>query len=108
MTDRFSECIQACYTCAAACDHCSTACLHEPEPGKMVDCIRTDLDCGDFCRLAATAMARGSDSAAAICALCADICAKCADECEKHEHDHCIKCAKACRACAVQCHKMAA
>lgn len=105
---KYASCIDACYSCAAACDHCATACLLGPDPSMMADCIRTDLDCADFCRLAASSMARGSDFAAAICALCADICDKCADECDKHEHDHCKECAKACRDCAEECRKIAA
>lgn len=105
---KFSPCIDACYTCAAACDHCATACLSEPDPSMMADCIRSDLDCADVCRLAAAAMARGSDSMKEICALCADLCDRCATECEKHDHDHCQECAKACRDCANECRKMAA
>lgn len=104
---KYQQCIDACYTCAAACDHCATACLTEPDPGKMADCIRLDLDCADICRLAAAAMARNSDNVAAFCRLCAEICDKCAKECDAYDHDHCKECAEACRKCAEECRKMA-
>jgi hypothetical protein len=105
---QYASCIDACYTCAAACDHCATACLSEADVGKMADCIRTDIDCAQICRLAAGAMARGSDFAKDICRLCAEVCQQCGDICQKHQHDHCQECAKACFACAEECRKMAA
>lgn len=108
LANQLSQCMEACYTCAAACDQCAAACLQEADSKMLADCIMADLDCGDFCRLAAATMARGSESAAAICALCADICAKCAEECEKHAHEHCLECAKVCWACAEECQKIAA
>ena len=105
--EEHQQCIDACYACATACDHCAVACLTEPHVVKMVDCIRTDLDCAAICRLAAEAMAHGSDFMKQICALCADICERCAAICEKHDVDHCQECAEACRACAMECRKMA-
>lgn len=106
--EKFAACIEACYRCAATCDHCATACLQEPDPKMLVDCVRSDLDCAEVCRIATAAMARGSDSVAQICRLCAELCDKCATECEKHKHDHCKECAKACRDCAEECRKIAA
>ena len=106
--NKFTSSIEACYKCATACDHCSTACLQEPDPAKMADCIRADLDCADICRLAAAAMARGSEHAKQICRLCADICEACGELCAKHEPDHCQECARACKSCADECRKMAA
>ena len=55
----------------------------------------------------ADAMARNSEHAAAICALCAQICKACAEECAKHEADHCKSCAQACLKCAQECDAMA-
>ena len=104
---QYASCIAACYRCAEVCDHCSTACLAEPDPAMMAACIRADIDCAAICRLAAAAMARGSDFAADICALCADICQACGDECIKHDANHCQECAKACYACAEECRRMA-
>ncbi len=106
--DKYRACIEACYACAASCDHCSTACLQEDHVKMMARCIQLDIDCAAMCRLAAAAMARGSELAPQICALCAEICEACADECGKHEHDHCQECASACRRCADECRKMAA
>ena len=108
MHHHFHECIEACQECAAACDHCSTACLDEKDVAMMAHCIRLDLDCAQVCRLAASAMSRGSDFARQICAMCADICDACADECGRHQHDHCQQCAEACRRCAEECRRMAA
>ena len=70
-------------------------------------CIALDMDCAAICRLAAAAMARASDYAADICALCARICEACAKECQSHQHAHCQECAKACAHCARMCREMA-
>ena len=74
----------------------------------MAKCIAMDVDCGQICALAAAFMARGSDHAQAICAVCADICQACGDECARHDMAHCQECAKACHACAKSCRSMAA
>lgn len=101
------SCIDACNACAVACEHCAASCLGEPHVAKMVDCIRTDLDCAAACRLAVELMARGSAFAMQACRLCAEICERCAEICEKHaEHQHCRECAAACRKCAEECRRM--
>jgi len=101
------HCIDACEACAAACDHCSTACLKEAEVARLARCIELDIQCAQFCRLAAGAMARGSEFVGAICQLCAEICDACGEECVQHEMDHCQECARACRDCAQACRQMA-
>ncbi len=106
--EKYQSCIDACYTCATSCDHCSTACLTEPDPGSMADCIKADLDVAQACRLAAAAMARGSDCVPQICGFCAEICEYCAKICDKYDAEHCKKCAQDCRDCAAECRKMAA
>jgi hypothetical protein len=103
---QYSSCIEACDQCAIACNHCSTACLQEDDVKMMARCIALDVDCADICRLASAAMARGSEQAPAICALCADLCEACGDECSKHAMDHCQACAEACRRCAQECRRM--
>jgi hypothetical protein len=108
MHSHYQSCIDACNACADACDHCATACLAEPDVKMMAECIRLDLDCASICRLAAGSMARGSDFAHALCALCADVCEACGAECARHQHDHCQQCAQACRRCAEECRRMAA
>lgn len=103
-----ASCIAACNACADACDHCATACLAEDHVKMMARCIALDIDCAAICRLAAGYMARGSEFASAVCALCADICQACGDECARHQHPHCQECAAACRRCAEECRRMAA
>lgn len=105
--DRFKSCIEACNECALECDHCATACLGEPDPKPMARCIALDLDCAEICRIATAYMARESEFATQMCALCADVCLECAAECGKHAMEHCSRCAQACRRCAEECHRMA-
>lgn len=104
--EQYRACIEACSACADACDHCATACLGESDVAAMARCIALDVDCAQICRVAAGAMARDSELAGAICALCAEVCATCAEECARHAHDHCRQCAEACRRCAEACRGM--
>lgn len=104
----YAACIEACNACAVACNHCAVSCLHETDVKAMAKCIALNMDCAGICALAVAAMARNSDHAKAICALCADICQACGDECAKHDMEHCKQCAKACHKCAQECRKMAA
>lgn len=103
----YASCIAACNACADACDHCAAACLQEDDVKMMARCIALDMDCAQICRLAASYMARGSELAQRICAVCAEICEACGDECAKHKHAHCQECAAACRRCAQECRAMA-
>ncbi|MGG2396011.1 four-helix bundle copper-binding protein [Pseudomonas sp. SH1-B] len=103
----YEACIRACLDCATACDRCFGQCLSEPEVQRMAHCIKLDRECSEICRLAASLMAVGSDSAATICRVCAEICRQCGDECAKHEAKHCQDCAEACRHCADECSRMA-
>jgi hypothetical protein len=105
--EEFGSCIQACNECADACDQCAVACLHEDQVKMMIRCIELDIDCAAICRLAAAFMARGSDSAIQLCAVCAGICDQCSVECQKHEAAHCRECAVACKRCAEECRRMA-
>lgn len=104
----YQSCIEACSKCAIACHTCSAACLKEDDVKAMARCIELDMDCAEICTLAAGFMARGSDYAKQICALCAQICRACGEECKKHEADHCQRCAEACFACAEECERMSA
>ena len=101
------DCIDACNRCADACDHCAASCLKEQDVQKMARCIALDMDCAAICRLSASLMARDSEHAAAICALCAKACDACAKECGSHQMDHCQVCAAACKRCADACRAMA-
>lgn len=100
------SCIDACNACADACDICTMACLQEDEMKMMARCIALDIDCAQICRLAAALMARGSEFAAAVCAVCTQACQACGDECAKHQAQHCQDCAAACRRCADECRRM--
>ena len=99
-------CIQACIACATACNQCFAACLREVDVKMMARCIALDVDCAAMCSLAVNAMARNSEHAQAICALCAKICKACGDECAKHDAQHCKACAEACYQCANECDAM--
>lgn len=106
--EQFASCIAACNDCADACDHCASACLQERNVADLARCIRLDLDCAAICRVAAGAVARGSELAPQICQACADVCDACAQECERHtKMIHCKECADACRRCADECRRMA-
>lgn len=104
--EQYQSCIDACANCATACHHCATACLQDPDVAMMARCIALDIDCAAVCELAAGAMARGSDFAPSVCALCADVCDACGEECARHQAQHCQRCADACRICAEECRRM--
>ncbi|KWO57741.1 four-helix bundle copper-binding protein [Burkholderia territorii] len=106
MNDRYANCMAACDACAHACDACIAGCLAEPEAHTLTACIALDVECGQLCRLASAAMARGSVLAPQICALCSHACELCAAECLQHAHDHCRRCALACDTCAAMCRAM--
>lgn len=103
----FEDCIEACNLCAAACNLCAASCLREPDVKAMARCIALDMDCAALCSTAAALMARDSERAEALCALCAQACDACAEECAKHDMDHCQACARACKRCVEACHEMA-
>ena len=105
---KFESCIKACLDCATVCDHCFGACLSEQQVQMMARCIQLDRECSEVCRLAAAMMANGSESAGAVCKLCAEVCRKCGEECAKHDAEHCQQCAKTCMNCAEECSRMAA
>lgn len=103
----YLSCIQACQSCATACNQCFGECLKEEDIKMMARCIALDADCAAVCNFAASAMARNSEHAKAVCALCAEICQACGDECARHEAEHCKTCAAACHKCADECAAMA-
>lgn len=103
----YMSCINACRSCATACHQRFAECLKEEDVKMMARCIALDADCAAACSLAADVMARRSEYAEAICALCAQICKACGDECARHEAEHCKACAAACHKCAQECAAMA-
>ena len=72
----------------------------------MSRCIALDIDCAALCRFASGAMARDSEFALQVCALCAEVCEECGEECGGHPADHCQACAAACKRCAMACRSM--
>lgn len=107
--DALIRCIEECYACAQACTACADACLAEPDIGKLVQCIRIDLDCAEICATTgALATRRTGDNGAVVQRLlqvCAETCRRCAEECDRHagHHEHCRICADACRRCREAC-----
>lgn len=105
--EKYKDCIDACNACAIACDHCASEDLKEEDVKMLVECIRLDMECSAFCRMAAYIMSIGGKFSKYICSLCAEVCDACADECEKHQHmEHCKDCAAECRRCANECRKI--
>jgi hypothetical protein len=107
MHEHYHACITACQTCAVECEHCATACLQKPDVTARIRCIQLQRDCADICFMAVAFMARGSNYAKQICALCADICDACGAECARFKDDHCQRCVEECRRCAAECRRMA-
>ena len=89
--------------CSTECNICLAACLDEEDVSMMARCIELNTDCSGICTLAASFLARDSESVATLLALCSEICRACADECMKHDAEHCKKCANICYECARMC-----
>jgi len=100
---QYQSCINACNACAEACIQCAKLCQKEPNSLLMQRCIALNLDCAEFCWLAAAYMTRDSEFCDLIREDCAEICAICAEECAKHSVSHCQKSAEACRQCVDEC-----
>ncbi|CAM3956191.1 four-helix bundle copper-binding protein [Alkalicoccus chagannorensis] len=96
------------HECMETCNHCFDACLQEEDPGHMVNCIRLDRECSDFCGYVEQALTRDTPFAEELLRTCAVICRACADECRQHHHDHCQRCAEVCDRCAAMCEKITA
>jgi hypothetical protein len=103
------ECVEACFDCGQVCTACADACLSEEGVAELRRCIRTDLDCAEFCLATGKLLSRhtGYDPGLVRAALttCLEACRVCAAECEQHAgmHEHCRICAEACRRCERAC-----
>lgn len=95
--------IETLLLCAAECNRCMAACLDEEDVSMMARCIELDVDCAELCTTTAGFVARNSESADTLVALCAEVCKACGDECIKHEAEHCQQCAAVCHECASIC-----
>lgn len=108
---KFKDCIEACNVCVVTCTQCAMACLEEEHVQHLRNCIRLNMECVAYCRLAVELMSMDSSRSKEFCAICAAICEACALECEAHAArgmDHCRICAEVCRQCADACREMAA
>jgi hypothetical protein len=95
--------IQKLLNCVSECNKCMSDCLNEEDVSMMARCIELNTDCAEICALTASFLARNSESADTLLALCGEICQACGDECAKHEANHCLKCSAICHDCAEAC-----
>lgn len=102
------KCMKACVDCARECEACFDHCVMLTAQGKKehVRTLKTCVDCGDICALAAKAIGRNGALAPQICDGCAKACDACGAECEKHDDPMMKRCAEACKACAKACREM--
>jgi hypothetical protein len=103
------KCLDACLACANQCASCFVHCTNLVASGKKehLATMKSCLDCGDLCVVAAKIISRDGALVVAACEGCAKACDACATECEKFPSDeHMAACAKACRDCAKACREM--
>lgn len=95
--------VRALQECMIVCNHCLNECLAEDQSSTMIDCIRTDRECLEFCAYLEQAIIRQSPYAKELAEICMRICEDCARECQKHDHKHCQYCAEVCLQCMEAC-----
>jgi hypothetical protein len=103
------HCLKECVRCAKECEMCFAHCTKMVAQGKKehLRTLRTCLDCGEFCAVAAKLMARHGAFMGLMCEACAKACDACGAECEKFPNDPKMKqCADACKDCAKACRDM--
>jgi hypothetical protein len=103
------KCIRACVECSAQCGTCFVHCTDLVASGKRdhVPSLKSCVDCGDLCAIAAKIMTRNGALIGPSCDGCAKACDACATACEKFPDDaHMKACARACRDCAKACRDM--
>jgi hypothetical protein len=103
------KCISACRDCSDQCETCFVHCTNMVAGGKKehLATLKSCIDCGDLCAIAAKIMTRDGALIGPSCDGCAKGCDACAIACEKFPDDEHMKaCAKACRDCAKACREM--
>jgi hypothetical protein len=103
------KCIKACHDCAVQCESCFNHCAHLAAEGKKehLATLKSCVDCGDLCIVAAKIMLRDGALVGAACDGCAKACDGCAAACDKFPmDDHMKACAKACKDCSKACQEM--
>lgn len=103
MQNDYQPCIEALKACIAACEHCAAACRSEGSPLHMQRCIKLNIDCAEFCRLAVGFVQRGSEFSDLVIEDCVEICRACGEECAGHQPNHCQQSAQACQQCLDTC-----
>jgi hypothetical protein len=104
-----AKCITACVECINQCGSCFVHCTNLVASGKKehVPTLKSCIDCGDLCAIAAKIMVRDGALVGPACEGCIKGCDACAAACEKYPtDDHMKACAKACRDCSRACHEM--
>jgi len=103
------KCLKECERCARECESCFHHCTVLVSQGQKdhLTTLRTCLDCGELCAVAAKVMARHGAFMGLTCEACAKACELCGAECQKHANDEQMKrCAEACKDCAKACRDM--
>jgi hypothetical protein len=103
------QCIDACHECTNQCETCFVHCTGLVASGKKehIPTLKSCVDCGDLCAMAAKIMSRDGALIGPACEGCARGCDDCAAACEKFPDDaHMKACAKSCRACSKACREM--
>jgi hypothetical protein len=103
------KCLEACLDCANQCETCFVHCTGLVASGKKehVPTLKSCVDCGDLCTVAAKIIARDGALVGPACEGCAKGCDACATQCEKFPDDEHMKaCAKSCRDCSKACQEM--
>ena len=103
------ECLKACTRCAEVCNETFHYSFEHLTDGhkQHAGVAELTVDCQEFCKLAATMLARESDVMGFACAACAEVCKACAEECKKHDDKQMKECVEACLACEKTCRTMA-
>ena len=100
--------------CATACNEAAHHCLGELAKGGSghaahhAKAHEAAMDCQEFCKLAATLMARTSPMAKYAHEACADACRDCATACEGQSDPVMTACIKSCLECEKACRHMSA
>lgn len=104
-SNKFENCIDACYHCATTCLQCENVYMWENGSKGHRSSIR--LDCAEVCLVTAKMLSAKSKFSCKVCALCAEICENCAQECAKHsELRQCKTCVESCLKCMEECKKV--
>jgi hypothetical protein len=108
-SSEMEKCLKECERCARECEACFRHCTMMVSQGHKdhLTTLRTCLDCGELCSVAAKLMARHGAFMGLTCEACAKACELCGAACQKHDHDEQMKrCAEACKDCAKACRDM--